>query len=97
MAAVAALGGGCRGADTPLTAEDRQFIDTMVALREAAARSGDDAGAYEAMKAQVLSERGVTEEQLRAYIEVNARDLDRLAAVWDSINLRLSTPPAAPQ
>lgn len=94
--AAALLAGACNR-DGALAPEDEQFIEAMVALRQAARASGGDAGRYAALKANVLREQGVTEEQLRAYIQTHAHDLERLAAVWESINVRLAEPEARPQ
>jgi len=72
--ALCLAGSGCGGDSDTLAPPDRQFIETVVALRKAAAASGGDAASYAALKAGVL------------------RDQGRLAAVWESINVRLSAP-----
>ena len=83
---------GCGDDATPLSTEDRRFIDTVVALRQAAQQARGDATMYAALKVNVLSSQRVTEEELRAYIQSHAQDLDRMAAVWESINVRLTVP-----
>ena len=83
---------GCGNDDTPLSTEDRTFIDAVVALRQAAQQARGDETLYAALKVNVLSSHRVTEEELRAYIQSHAQDLDRMAAVWESINVRLTVP-----
>ena len=83
---------GCGDDDTPLITEDRKFIEAVVALRQAAQQARGDATMYAALKVNVLSSQRVTEEELRAYIQSHAQDLDRMAAVWESINVRLTIP-----
>ena len=92
VAASVSLLAGCGDDETPLSAEDRTFIEAVVALRQAAQTARGDEAIYTALKANALAEHSVTEEQLRAYIQSHAQDLDRMAAVWESINVRLSTP-----
>lgn len=70
---------------------DDQFIETMVALRREAAEAGSDTAAYRAARDQVLARQGVTADELRAYVAARARDLDAMAAVWESINVRLTS------
>jgi hypothetical protein len=89
LAAVAALGCGREGAGTTLA--ETRFIEVMVELRRAALRAPDP-GVYEAEKQQILRNAGVTEAELRAYVERHGRDLEHMAAVWESINVRLSQP-----
>jgi hypothetical protein len=87
--------GGCGDNATPLSPEDRQFIEAVVAVRKAAQEARGDESIFAALKANALSEQRVTEEELRAYIQSHAQDLDRMAAVWESINVRLSIPTTA--
>ena len=84
--------GGCGDDDTPLSTEDRTFIEAVVALRQAAQQARGDEAMFAALKGNVLSSQRVTEEELRAYIQSHAQDLDRMAAVWESINVRLTVP-----
>jgi hypothetical protein len=89
---VLVLGTGCGDDELPLSAEDRQFIEAVVALRQAAQVAMGDSAEFAVRKASALSSHGVTEDQLRAYIQSHAQDLDRMAAVWESINVRLTVP-----
>lgn len=68
-----------------------RFIEVIVELRRASLRLEDPA-AFAARKQQILADAGVTEEQLRAYITAHERDLSHMAAVWESINVRLAEP-----
>jgi hypothetical protein len=80
---------GCERASEPAGLPQSRFIDVMVELRKAA-RGVQDTAVFAARRQQVLADAGVTEEQLRAYLTTHIRDLDHLAAVWESINVRLS-------
>jgi hypothetical protein len=80
---------GCQRTSEPAGLPQSRFIEVMVELRKAA-RGVQDTAAFEARRQQVLADAGVTEEQLRAYLAQHMRDLDELAAVWESINVRLT-------
>jgi hypothetical protein len=80
---------GCERETEPAGLPHSRFIQVMVELRKAA-RGVQDSAAFEARKQQVLADAGVTEAQLRAYLAAHIRDLDHLAAVWESINVRLA-------
>ena len=84
-----ALLAGCEREAEPAGLPQSRFIQVMVELRKAA-RGVPDSAAFEARKQQVLADAGVTEAQLRAYLAAHVRDLDHLAAVWESINVRLT-------
>src|SRR5919108_232219 len=84
-----ALLAGCEREAEPAGLPQSRFIQVMVELRKAA-RGVQDSAAFEARKQQVLADAGVTETQLRAYLAAHVRDLDHLAAVWESINVRLT-------
>ena len=84
-----ALLAGCERETEPAGLPQSRFIQVMVELRKAA-RGVQDSAAFEARKQQVLADAGVTEAQLRAYLAAHVRDLDHLAAVWESINVRLT-------
>jgi hypothetical protein len=84
-----ALLGCARGDDGTGLRTDR-FVDVVVELRQAALDLRDDPAAYDVRKGQILRDAGVTEDQLRAYVEVHGTDLDHMAEVWRSINQRLS-------
>lgn len=80
---------GCERESEPAGLPQSRFIEVMVELRRAA-RGVQDTTAFAARKQQILTDAGVTEEQLRAYLATHMRDLDHLAAVWESINVRLA-------
>lgn len=81
----------CSGSDEgALGPRDARFVETVVELRRAASES--DSAAYEAEKERVLEAAGFTEDDLRAYVEAQARDPARMALIWDSINARLTRP-----
>lgn len=86
----------CSADDEAFGAEDEQFVETMVELRRAAQTAGRDTARFEALRRAVLEQRGVTEEELRAYVAARADDLNHMATVWDSVAARLS-PALAPQ
>jgi hypothetical protein len=68
-----------------------QFVDVIVALREADRQADPDSAAveYERRRPEILAEHGVTEEQLREFVDRNQARIDRMAAVWDTISRRL--------
>lgn len=84
--------GACTGdgAGTGL-AHDR-FVDVIVSLRQAANQTYGDPAAFAAQRDRILADAGVTEQELRVYVETHARDLEHMAAVWDSVNARLADP-----
>lgn len=69
---------------------EEQFIATMVELRRAAQEAGPDTVRFEALRQEVLARRGVSEAELRAFVESPERDLRELAEVWDSVGARLT-------
>jgi len=79
----------CDRETEPAGLPQSRFIDVMVELRKAA-QGVQDTAAFAARRQAILTEAGVTEEQLRAYLTTHIRDLDHLAAVWESINVRLT-------
>lgn len=68
-----------------------EFVDVIVELRRAA-RSTPEPASFEARRQQILHDAGVTDAQLRAYVQAHSRDFEHMAAVWESINVRLATP-----
>lgn len=87
---------GCgRGRGTDLSQE--RFVDVMVELRQAAEQARGDTASFALRRDQVLSEAGVTHDQLQAYVEARGHDLRHMAEVWEAINARLSErPPVDP-
>ena len=89
---LALLLSGCAAEENTFGASDERFVQTMVELRRAALTAGVDTAEFMRLRDAVLNERGVTEEELRAYVEARGGDLDHMAAVWDSVVSRLSDP-----
>lgn len=83
---------GCEVEENTFGADDQKFVDTMVELRRAALTAGIDTAQFEELRQAVLEDHGVTEEDLRGYVEANSSNPDHMAAIWDSISVRLSEP-----
>lgn len=74
-----------------VTAVDRdQFVSIVAELREAAARTRGEPGEFDEIKARILEQHNVTEDDLRHYVEVHSRDVDHMAEVWTAVNEKLS-------
>jgi hypothetical protein len=67
----------------PIT--DEQFVRVMVELRRAADAHAGDAAAFDLAREEILSEAAVTDSMLHQYVNVRARDLERLGRVFDEI------------
>jgi hypothetical protein len=79
----------CNG-EAPPTALDRElFIETYVELRLAALRSPDRRITPE-RKQEILSARGITEDDLLAFAEAYGRDVDAMVAVWAEVEERIA-------
>jgi hypothetical protein len=89
MIALLLVTGGC-AAESRRGISDEQFITTMVELRRAARAAESDTARFVELRREVLERQGVSEAELRAYVESGSRDLLELAAVWDSIGARLA-------
>jgi len=75
----------------PTSSIDReQFISVYVELGLAQDRSAD-AGAFQTQKQAVLSRHGVSEAQLKEFVDVHGQRLDFMAEVWDSVRQRMTT------
>ena len=92
LCALALVVAGCEVDENTFGADDQKFVDTMVELRVAALTAGIDTAQFEEMRSEILQQQGVTEEDLRAYVEANSANLDHMAAIWDSISARLAEP-----
>jgi hypothetical protein len=68
------------------------FIDVMVQLRRAAAQDSSQA-AFDAARARILEQAGVTDSALLAYVRAYGRRLDFLAELWDTVDARLIVQP----
>lgn len=73
---------------------DRQtFIEVYVALRSADMHSME-AAEFEARKADIMAEHGVTPEQLLEFVERHGHDVRFMADVWKDVQARMSASPA---
>jgi hypothetical protein len=78
------------GGQAPPTALDReQFVETYVELRLAALKSPDRRITPE-QRQQILSSRGITEDDLLAFAEAYGRDVDAMVAVWAEVEQRIA-------
>ena len=80
----------CTGAAAGPGLSDTEFITVMTELRRAAVEAGTDTAAFETRRDEILAEHGVTEADLNAFVQSPRRDLHELAAIWDSIGVRLT-------
>jgi hypothetical protein len=87
----------CGRTAEPTGLDTDRFIDAVVMLRRAAIDLRHDPAAYEAQKEQLLRDAGVTEDELRRYVERHGTDLDHMADVWRTINTRMSQSEAIAQ
>lgn len=72
-----------------------RFLDIVVAIRRAerAVQYGDSAAVeFERLKAEILAEHDVTDEDLRDYL-ARHDDLESLTEIWDTLNERLKHVP----
>jgi hypothetical protein len=82
----------CRGGWAPVEPVSRTtFVEVIVALRRAANETPSQP-AFETRKASILEEAGVTEADLLEYVRTHAGELEMMASVWDSIEVRLRPP-----
>jgi hypothetical protein len=80
--------GGCRREEPAAPMERTTFVEVMVSLRRAALQSSSQED-FESRKQAILREARVTEDQLRAYARLGARDGPALADAYDTISARL--------
>jgi hypothetical protein len=74
------------------TIPDERFVGAYVAI----SRVEGDSVRLDSIRAAVLAEQGVTEEQMRAFVDARSGNPLQLAAVWDRIRERLSEIPHTP-
>ena len=79
--ALAACGTGTASNDG---VETDTFVATYVELRLATLRAGVDAIPH-ADRDQILSDHGVSEDDLLQFVELHGRDPQFMASVWDTI------------
>jgi hypothetical protein len=87
-AVVLACGLAACGGSAPETIDREVFIDTYVDLRTAALDT-DSAKVAETDRAEILARHGVTEEDLLAFAEVHATELEFMRDVWNDVELRM--------
>ena len=80
------------GAGPELSTET--FVAVMVELRAAerdilGAATDADSAAFEARKAEILENHSTSEDEIRAFVERQAEDLDRLHALWETLSVAL--------
>ncbi len=84
---------GCGGDGASPDAEQgtitrEAFIDAYIALRVVGLRAPQQLIAEEDRR-RILSERGVTEEDLLTFVEVHGRDLESMQGIWNDVEARL--------
>ncbi len=79
---------GCRGGEDVATIDPEIFIATYVDLR-AEALLNDSQQITDEERAQVLQERGVTEDELLAFADIHGRDVTFMRDLWDEVEERL--------
>lgn len=75
-----------------------EFVEIVRSLREAerAIPESDSALAlFEARRAEILAEHGVSEEDLQAFLRSRRDDVEALQETWDTISERLRYVPGA--
>jgi hypothetical protein len=90
---LASLAAGCdnripTSREEEAIARDR-FISTMVELRVAAQRSPTGL-ATEAERDRILTEQGVTADELRQFVEVHGGNVPMMAEVWIEVERRIA-------
>jgi hypothetical protein len=82
----------CRAGSAPVEPMPRAtFVEVIVALRRAANETTSQPE-FETRKASILEKAGVTEAELLEYVRAHERDIEMMASVWDSIEVRLRPP-----
>jgi hypothetical protein len=89
MLAAALLAACGAGSGAPGLTDER-FVTVVVELRRAAAETRGNPGAYPARRDSILQAAGVTEDQLRAYVDAHGGDLRHMAEIWADVNRRLA-------
>jgi len=82
----------CQGTQTEpvdATVLDREaFIATYVDLRTSVIR-GEAHELSDPERARILSDHGVTEDELTGFVEAHGSDVEFMRAVWDEVEARL--------
>jgi hypothetical protein len=94
LVAVSGCDASASGPSSGLT--DREFIELYVALRDAQNRATSPEE-FERVKQNILAEAGAKPESMQQFVREHRTDIKRLAAVWDSIRIRVDQSPAGPR
>ena len=83
------------------TIDERTFTAAFSDLVVARIQLLPDTAGYTRVAGEILQEHGVTEEELRTYVEVHGQNDDRMTRIYGRVSARLDTlfpiaPPAAP-
>jgi hypothetical protein len=73
------------------TIDERTFTATLSDLTVARVQLLPDTAAYARRAEQILGERGVSEEDLRTFVEVHGQNDDRMTRVYARVSARLDT------
>ena len=73
----------------PATIDREVFVETYVALRVAQLHGPGSNPLPAEERARVLAERGVTEEELLAFVEAHGRDPQFMERLWQDVEARL--------
>lgn len=82
---VAALACGRGSDDARSTISREKFIETFVALQ----LIQGDSMVLDSLRAVVLEEQGVTEEEMRRFVAVRGENPEELAQIWEEVHQRL--------
>ena len=70
------------------TISQEAFIETYIALRVVGLRAPQQLISQEDRE-RILSEQGVTEEELLAFVDVHGQDVERMQDIWNEVESRL--------
>lgn len=73
------------------TIGDRQFTRIFGDLIVARIETLPDTAAYRERRSQILENAGLTEEDIRAFVDAHGRDSDRMAEVYRRVRARIDT------
>jgi hypothetical protein len=97
IALLAAVGCSRGGGSRPSSGlSDLEFIELYVALR-AAQDSATTPEQFEQLKKKILEEAQATPESMLHFVSEHRSNISRMAAVWDSIRIRLERTPEMPR
>jgi len=86
--------GGCGTGtppDTTATISPHDFVSTYVDLRLAVLNTGETTELTDSTRAAILDRHGVTEQDLLEFVNVHGNDPTFMKAVWDSVEVSLSS------